>query len=91
MKKVLRFEFPDGSRLPQDYTLLFGDYVLVQWPDSGSPYWHPREFALERMKTETQAYIVQSGTVYSDVSGCYYTDEAEFMQCMKMLRAQLVE
>jgi len=91
MKKVLRFEFSDESRPPEDYTLIFGDYVLVQWPDSGSPYWHPREVALARMETEPQAYIVQSGTVYSFNSGCYYTDEAEFMQCMKMLRAELVK
>ena len=90
--KVLRFEFPNGSRPPENYTIVFGDYVLVQWSHSGSPYWSDRITAEQRLRENhfPGSYIVQSGTVQCVNSGCHYTDEEEFMQCMRMLRAQLV-
>jgi len=89
--KVLRFEFPDGSRPPMDYTLYFGDYVLVQSDLSSNPYWHDRVSANVFMSGEKSAKIIQTGNVWVYETGCYYTDEAEFMQCMKLVRGQLVK
>jgi hypothetical protein len=68
------------------YTLLFGDFVLVKWPDSGSPYWHPRDFAEKRMETEPQARIIDTGTIYCEESGVYYRNEKEFLDSLRMLR-----
>ena len=91
--KTHLFEFPRSDRPLMNYTLIFGDYVLVLWTHSGSPYWTTREDAETRLKENhfPGSKIVQTGTVLVPETGCYYTDETEFMDCMRLLRAKLVE
>jgi hypothetical protein len=89
----LKFKFQDPARPPLEYSLVFGDYVLVQWTHSGNPYWSDRVIAEQQLRENVfpGSRIIKYGTVYCPTTGLYHTTEDEFMLCMKLLRAELIK
>jgi hypothetical protein len=95
-KKVL-VRFLNGRPWRRDagpdelYTLRFGQFLCIQWPDEGSEYWHPDSSEIRAALDVRKGKVLRTGSVYCSNSGCYYQDEDEFRECIRLMRGTIID